>query len=62
MTRYDFFRKRIAPIAFLIVVGLIPVAIYYRKARGYYTRRPLELPDELDEKAPPGIDDRDPAR
>lgn len=45
----------------LIVLGLVPVAIYYRKAKDYYTRRPLELPAELDAKAPPHIDDRDPA-
>lgn len=28
MTRYDFFRKRIAPVAFLIVVGLIAYDAY----------------------------------
>lgn len=45
----------------LIVVGIVPLLLFYRKAKGYYTRRPLELPDELDAKAPANIDDRDPA-
>lgn len=45
----------------LIVLGVVPIAIFYRKAREYYTRRPLELPEELDAAAPPNIDDRDPA-
>jgi hypothetical protein len=30
-----------------LVIGVIPLAIFYRKARGYYGRRPLELPDDL---------------
>jgi amino acid transporter len=41
----------------LIVVGIIPMLLFWRKARGYYTRRPLELPDELDAKAPEHVDD-----
>lgn len=45
----------------LIVVGVVPIAVFYRKARAYYTRRPLELPDDLDAAAPPNVDDRDPA-
>ena len=45
----------------LIVLGVVPIALFYRKARGYYTRRPLELPDELDAAAPANVDDRDPA-
>ncbi|MGH1526330.1 APC family permease [Leifsonia sp. L25] len=45
----------------LIVLGVVPIALFYRKARGYYTRRPLELPEELDAAAPPNVDDRDPA-
>lgn len=45
----------------LIVVGILPILIFYRKAREYYTRRPLELPEELDAAAPPNVDDRDPA-
>lgn len=45
----------------LILVGLIPVALFYRKGKAYYTRRPLELPDQLDREAPAGVDDRDPA-
>ena len=31
--------------------------LFFRKARGYYTRRPLELPEELDAAAPAHIDD-----
>jgi amino acid transporter len=45
----------------LIVLGVVPILLFYRKAREYYTRRPLELPEELDAAAPPNIDDRDPA-
>ncbi|MFF9564819.1 APC family permease [Leifsonia sp. NPDC014704] len=45
----------------LIVLGVVPIVLFYRKARGYYTRRPLELPDELDAAAPANVDDRDPA-
>ncbi|WP_025159280.1 APC family permease [Leifsonia aquatica] len=45
----------------LIVLGILPLALFYRKAKGYYTRRPLELPAELDATAPAGVDDRDPA-
>jgi len=45
----------------LIVVGIVPILLFYRKAREYYTRRPLELPAELDAAAPPNVDDRDPA-
>ena len=45
----------------LIVLGVVPILLFYRKARDYYTRRPLELPDELDAAAPANIDDRDPA-
>ena len=45
----------------LIVLGIVPIALFYRKARGYYTRRPLELPEELDAEAPANIDDRDPS-
>ncbi|MGN7800481.1 APC family permease [Leifsonia sp. 22587] len=45
----------------LIVVGIVPIALFYRKASGYYKRRPLELPEELDAAAPANIDDRDPA-
>ena len=45
----------------LIIVGLVPVALFYRKAKAYYSRRPLELPQQLDERAPAGVDDHDPA-
>lgn len=30
-----------------LVIGLIPLVLFWRKARGYYGRRPLELPDQL---------------
>ncbi len=30
-----------------LVIGLIPLLLFWRKARGYYGRRPLELPDQL---------------
>ena len=42
----------------LIALGIVPIVLFYGKAREYYARRPLELPDELDAKAPAGIDDR----
>jgi amino acid transporter len=45
----------------LIVVGIVPILLFYRKAREYYSRRPFELPSELDAAAPPNVDDRDPA-
>jgi amino acid transporter len=45
----------------LIVVGVIPILLFYRKAREYYSRRPFELPADLDAAAPPNVDDRDPA-
>ena len=45
----------------LIVVGIVPILLFYRKAREYYSRRPFELPADLDAAAPPNIDDRDPA-
>ncbi len=44
----------------LIIVGVIPLLIFYPKAKRYYSRRPLELPPELDKKAPAGIDVRSP--
>ena len=30
-----------------LVIGIIPLVLFWRKARSYYGRRPLELPDEL---------------
>jgi len=30
-----------------LVIGIIPLLLFWRKARSYYGRRPLELPDEL---------------
>lgn len=44
----------------LIVVGILPLLAFYRKARRYYSRRPLEVPPELDQKAPPNVDLRSP--
>ncbi len=44
----------------LIVVGLLPLALFYRKAKVYYSRRPLEVPPELDKKAPADVDLRSP--
>ena len=31
----------------LIVVGLVPLVLFYRKARAYYTRRPLDVPEDF---------------
>ncbi|THG29115.1 APC family permease [Glaciibacter flavus] len=31
----------------LILVGLVPLVLFYRKARAYYTRRPLEVPEDF---------------
>ncbi len=44
----------------LIAVGVIPLLIFYPKAKRYYSRRPLELPAELDKKAPSFVDVRSP--
>ncbi|MFB7885434.1 APC family permease [Microbacterium sp. NPDC056057] len=44
----------------LIVLGIVPLALFYRKAKVYYSRRPLEVPPELDKKAPADIDLRSP--
>ncbi|MNL57744.1 hypothetical protein D3C87_1813300 [compost metagenome] len=44
----------------LIVLGIVPLAIFYRKAKVYYSRRPLEVPPELDQKAPADVDLRSP--
>ncbi|HEY2642296.1 MAG TPA: APC family permease, partial [Galbitalea sp.] len=30
-----------------LAIGFIPIALFWRKGRRYYGRRPLELPDEL---------------
>jgi len=30
-----------------LAIGFIPIIIFWRKARGYYGRRPLELPEDL---------------
>lgn len=44
----------------LILLGIVPLLIFYRTAKVYYSRRPLEVPPELDRKAPPDIDLRSP--
>ena len=44
----------------LIVLGVVPLALFYRKAKVYYSRRPLEVPPELDNKAPADVDLRSP--
>ena len=31
----------------LIAVGVIPMLLFYRNARAYYARRPLEVPDDF---------------
>ncbi len=30
-----------------LAVGIIPMIVFWRKGAAYYSRRPLELPDEL---------------
>lgn len=44
----------------LIVLGVVPLLLFLRTARRYYSRRPLELPPELDRKAPAAVDIRSP--
>ncbi|KAA9110595.1 APC family permease [Microbacterium rhizomatis] len=44
----------------LIVLGVVPLLVFYPKAKTYYSRRPLEVPPELDKKAPAAIDLRSP--
>lgn len=44
----------------LIVLGIVPLVLFHRTARRYYSRRPLEVPPELDRKAPAGVDIRSP--
>jgi amino acid transporter len=43
-----------------LALGIVPIIIYWNKGAAYFKRRPLELPDELDEKAPENIDERPP--
>jgi amino acid transporter len=31
----------------LIVLGIVPMLVFYRKARAYYTRRPLDVPEDF---------------
>ncbi|MGO4103270.1 APC family permease [Leifsonia sp. YAF41] len=39
-----------------LALGIVPMIIYWRKGAAYFRRRPLELPSELDAKAPENID------
>jgi amino acid transporter len=39
-----------------LALGVVPLIIYWRKGAAYFQRRPLELPDDLDAKAPEDID------
>ncbi|MEO7015967.1 MAG: APC family permease [Leifsonia sp.] len=41
-----------------LVLGIVPLVLFWKKGRAYFQRRPLELPDELDEEAPENIDER----
>jgi amino acid transporter len=41
-----------------LALGVVPIVLFWRKGKVYFSRRPMELPDELDAKAPAGIDDR----
>jgi len=41
-----------------LALGVVPIVLFWRKGKAYFSRRPMELPDELDAKAPAGIDDR----
>ncbi|HEV7184676.1 MAG TPA: APC family permease [Leifsonia sp.] len=41
-----------------LALGIVPLVLFWKKGRAYFQRRPLELPDELDEKAPENIDER----
>jgi amino acid transporter len=40
-----------------LVLGIIPVIVFWRKGHAYYGRRPLELPDELTSEIPTITDD-----
>jgi amino acid transporter len=39
-----------------LALGIVPMIIYWRRGAAYFTRRPLELPAELNAKAPENID------
>ncbi len=43
-----------------LALGIVPIILFWKKGKDYFQRRPLELPDELDDKAPAGIDDAPP--
>jgi hypothetical protein len=63
---FGFSIPTLAPIVIAIglgtlALGIVPIIIYWKKGAAYFTRRPLELPDELDAKAPENIDVRRPA-
>jgi amino acid transporter len=40
-----------------LALGIVPLVLFWKKGAAYFKRRPLELPDELDEKAPENIDE-----
>lgn len=44
----------------LIVLGVVPLLLFHGKAKRYYSRRPLQIPADLDAKAPAGADIRSP--
>ena len=39
-----------------LALGIVPIILYWKKGAAYFSRRPLELPDELDATAPDDID------
>ncbi|HEY9423854.1 MAG TPA: APC family permease [Microterricola sp.] len=42
-----------------LALGIVPIIVYWKKGAAYFSRRPLELPSELDAKAPENIDTRE---
>ncbi|WP_308116538.1 hypothetical protein [Leifsonia poae] len=40
-----------------LALGIVPMILFWKKGKAYFSRRPLELPDELDATAPAGVDD-----
>ncbi|SDS66396.1 APC family permease [Microterricola viridarii] len=39
-----------------LALGIVPIIVFWRKGAAYFSRRPLELPDELDASAPEDVD------
>ena len=65
LDRYGFSIPALDPIVIVIgiatlALGIVPIIVYWKKGAAYFTRRPLELPEELDAKAPENIDERPP--